>query len=295
MLAGEWPTVDFFDPGMPLTYAASAGAQLLLGRTLLAEAVLTAVMYGVAAACTLLGAYRLSRSWLVAAAATLLAVAIFPRSYAYPKLLVTAVAPLAVWAWASRRTWPHLVVMALVTVVAFLFRHDYAAYVGLAACAALIVAPASGSPAVLKRLALFGGVVALLLVPYAVSLGGVDAFAGSIRTFVDYGRRHSDRTALTFDTLGWTPEWQLFWSFHALPIVALVWALVDWRQGRRDDVPVVIPLCAMAVAANVLLIRDPLSARLADAVVPAVLTGSWLAGRARQVGEGFPGRGGLPR
>lgn len=284
MLAGEWPTVDFFDPGMPLTYAASAGAQLLSGRTLFAEAVLTSVMYGVAAACTFLGAHRLSRSLLVATAATLVSVAICPRAYAYPKLLVTAVAPLAIWVWVARRTWPRLGAMALVVVAAFLFRHDYAAYVGLAALTALVIAPADDRMGVAKRLALFSAIVAALIVPYAISLGGIEAFVASIRTFVEYGRRHSDRTALTFDTLGWTPEWQLFWGFHALPIAALAWVVVDWRRRQQSDAQLVIPLCAMAVAANLLLIRDPLSARLADAVVPAALTGSWLAGRARQVG-----------
>ena len=281
MLAGEWPTVDFFDPGMPLTYAASAGAQLLLGRTLFAEAVLNVVMLGLAAGCTLLAAYRLSGSVTIAAAAALLSVAIFPRAYAYPKLLVTAVAPLAIWAWLAHRTWSRLALMALATVVAFLFRHDYAAYVGLAAVLTLMLAPGGWSE-VVGRVSLFGVFAALLLVPYVLSLGG-DVFAESIRAFIDFGRRHSDRTALTFDTVGWTPEWQLFWGVQALPIAALVWAVADWRSGRGDAAPVVIPLCAMAVAANVLLIRDPLSARLADAAVPAALTGAWLAGRARQV------------
>ena len=79
MLFGEWPTRDFFDPGMPLMYAVSAGAQLLLGRTLFAEAVLDFSMLGLAAACTLVGAHRVSRSLLIAAAVAILSVLIFPR------------------------------------------------------------------------------------------------------------------------------------------------------------------------------------------------------------------------
>jgi hypothetical protein len=40
MLLGDLPTRDFLDPGLPLMYAASAGAQLLFGRKLFAEAML---------------------------------------------------------------------------------------------------------------------------------------------------------------------------------------------------------------------------------------------------------------
>ncbi|MBA3271058.1 MAG: hypothetical protein H0T71_11145, partial [Acidobacteria bacterium] len=49
-LLGDWPLRDFADPGMPLMYAASAGAQWLGGPTLLSEAVLVAAAFGVSAA-----------------------------------------------------------------------------------------------------------------------------------------------------------------------------------------------------------------------------------------------------
>jgi hypothetical protein len=47
MRLGEWPTRDFADPGMPLMYAASAAAQVVFGRSLFAEAMLMAIVYGV--------------------------------------------------------------------------------------------------------------------------------------------------------------------------------------------------------------------------------------------------------
>ena len=50
MRLGEWPTRDFADPGMPLMYAASAAAQIVFGRSLFAEAMLIAIVYGVTSA-----------------------------------------------------------------------------------------------------------------------------------------------------------------------------------------------------------------------------------------------------
>src|SRR5687767_15231368 len=53
MLFGEWPTRDFVDLGAPLTYALSAMPQGLFGQGLLTEAVLTAVLFAIAAVLTL--------------------------------------------------------------------------------------------------------------------------------------------------------------------------------------------------------------------------------------------------
>ena len=85
LLAGEWPTRDFFDPGRPLMYVASAAAQVVFGHTLFAEALLTSLAFGVAAALLLIAAHRLSRSLLVAAIATLLCVALFPARTRIPR------------------------------------------------------------------------------------------------------------------------------------------------------------------------------------------------------------------
>jgi hypothetical protein len=102
-------------------------------------------------------------------------------------------------------------------------------------------------------------------------------------SFVEYGRRHSARTPVAMQALNWGPEAQLFWGFHALPVAAFAIAALDRWRGRASDFALVAPLAAMAIVANILLIRDPLSARLADAVVPTALLAAWLAGRALMV------------
>jgi hypothetical protein len=74
---------------------------------------------------------------------------------------------------------------------------------------------------------------------------------------------------------------QLVYVFHLLPIVALGVALIDWRNSRRGwDTRFIVCAALMGIAVNFGLIRDLLSARLPDAVVPAVVLGAWLGHRA---------------
>ncbi|MEQ1896650.1 MAG: hypothetical protein ABL971_04585 [Vicinamibacterales bacterium] len=281
MLFGEWPTRDFLDPGMPLMYAVSAGAQLLLGRTLLAEAVLNFSMLGLAAACTLVGAHRVSRSLAIAAAVAILSVLIFPRPYAYPRLLLTAVGPLAMWAWTARPTFARMTVLAATVVVAFLFRHDFGAYLGIGALVTLVVAPAKGWPERVRCLATFAGLLLLLITPYALFLGGYGAFANSLLRFFVYGARHVDRNAFYWSQLGLSPEGALLWGCYVMPCAALALLVADRIQRREPrEPPVILPLAALAIACNYFLIGNTLVSRLPDAVVPNLLLFAWLVGRA---------------
>src|SRR5919108_2409698 len=95
MTFGDLPSRDFVDPGMPLMYAASAAAQLATGSPLLGEALLVSIMFGLAASMTMYGAYRVSGALSVAVIATALEVALFPRTYHYPKMVVFAAGMLA--------------------------------------------------------------------------------------------------------------------------------------------------------------------------------------------------------
>ena len=65
---------------------------------LFAEALLTSLAFGAAAALLLIAAHRLSGSLIVAVTATVLTVALFPRPYAYPKVLLYVAGPLVMWA-----------------------------------------------------------------------------------------------------------------------------------------------------------------------------------------------------
>ena len=287
LLAGEWPTRDFFDPGRPLMYAASAAAQVLFGHTLFAEAVLTSVAFGVAAALVLIAAHRLSASLIVAVMATVLCVALFPRPYAYPKVLLYAAGPLVMWAWVARPSLGRMIWMAAFVAVSFLLRHDHGVYLGGAVAATILIAPAAGFRERIARLATFGALVVVLVLPYVIYVETSEGLANFLRAASAYSSREADRTALRLDEIDWGHDARLFYGYYLLPIATLVCAAIDWRRNRRGALAVVVPLAALALVTNVGFLRDPLAVRLPDAAVLPALCGAWLAGRALQASTGW--------
>ena len=163
VLAGDLPVRDFVDPGMPLTYLASAAAQLLLGRGAWAEAVLSFTLLSAGAALTCYLAKRASGSLLVGLIAALIQVVIAPRLYSAPKIVLPLLAVWAFWRYADRPSRKSLIVLAACTAIAFLVRHDHGAYIwaGASVLVALLHWPKGAT-----RVAIYSGCVALLLLPF---------------------------------------------------------------------------------------------------------------------------------
>lgn len=287
MLFGEWPTRDFFDPGLPMAYAASAAAQLLFGRNLFAEAVLTATAIGLAAGLTVVAAKRLSGSLVIGIIVALFEVAIFPRGYAYPAILLYAAAPLLIW-WYQERpaSWARMLALAVLVQIAFLFRHDHGLFIGIAA--ALAAATGSGAPASTREVGTRVAGLALLMfvvaVPYLtyVSLNG-----GLVRYFaqgIAFSAAEAADNHLVLPPFGQAlslaknSEAFLFFLFYLLPVSAvLVWATSRGRD-RWAVFARIAPIIVMALLVDRAFLRDELSTRLANAVVPAVLLCAWLVG-----------------
>ena len=61
-----------------------------------------------------------------------------PRLYAYPKLFCYPLAVWAMWRYLDKPTTARVLVLAAVTAVAFLFRHDHGVYIGTAIAAMLV-------------------------------------------------------------------------------------------------------------------------------------------------------------
>jgi len=282
LLAGEWPTRDFFDPGRPLMYVASAAAQVVFGQPLFAEALLTSLAFGTAAALLLIAAHRLSGSLLVAVIATVLTVALFPRPYAYPKVLLYVAGPLVMWAWLHRPTWPRMIGMAGFVAIAALLRHDHGVYLGGAAVATILFAPAQGHGQRVARLTWFAVLVASFMLPYAIYVETSEGVFAFLRAAWGYSNREADRTQLRWSSLGWGHDSRLVYLSYLLPLAMLTWFGIDWVVSRRGSPAIVIPLAALALVTNVGFLRDPLPVRVADIVVPT-LCGAWLAGRALQI------------
>src|SRR5688572_26959881 len=131
--AGEQPLRDFQD-GMhgawpSLTYELSAAAQRYLGNNLGSEALLTVGGVALGAMVAFVAGTAIA-PWPWALTTALLSALIAPKLYGYPKVLVTAVAALLIVNSVRGPTWLRVAVMGVWTAIAFLFRHDYAAYCG---------------------------------------------------------------------------------------------------------------------------------------------------------------------
>ncbi len=296
MLHGEWPSRDFVDPGTPLVYLLSAAAQLVITPPLLAENWLVSGAFGLAAALTLLVTYRLSGNLWIATGLAIAQVALFPRTYHYPKLLAYAAALLASFAYVDQPTRRRAGLLAGSVVVALLLRHDHGVYLGMAAIATAAIARPGwrgGAQRVVEVMA-WG---AVLSAPYLAYLQVTTGVTAHVAAGVAYSAAEAERTTLGFPTLdvhalatAESIRIALFYAYHALPLLALGSLLLHAQRARarvsRVDVARIVPLAILAVAINVSMLRDPLEARLPDVSVPAFALIAWLVPRAWRAERG---------
>jgi hypothetical protein len=297
MVLGEWPVRDFVDPGWPLMYGVSAAARLLFGRELWVELLVVASALAIGAGFTLAVAARLSGSIALALMVTLLEIGINPRSFGYPKILLYAIAGWAFVAATRHMTHRRAVLLALLTVVAFLFRHDHGLYIGVGSFVAVALGSVrEGAPVVLKRAAIFAAAGLSLLLPWAIfvqyQVGLVDYFEPAL----EFSRAEAEGTVLRslpwIDTSGVPAaahtNWEvwLFYLFYGIPVLSLWLAWSRARGGREPwagESAGVAAIAVLAIVMNLGFIRTPLTARLPDASVPAAILGAWLLGVAFDV------------
>ena len=278
MLMGDWPTRDFLDPGFPLMFGAAALAQLFLGQTLFAEAVLVSVSFALAAVFTALAVRELTGSRVLALLAALLEIAIVPRTYGYPKLLAYSAAVFLLQRYVTRPTTGGLLALAASIVTAFLFRHDHGIYLGIAGALAAWLAGPRGWTDRLRRSSTLVGLVVLLAAPYLVYVqvnGGVWAY---LQTGLEFRAAELRRQELAWPESFDEPlQAMMIYEYWAIPIVA--WLLLFVRRHREDagtTVARLAPILTVALLVNWTFLRSPFHTRLPDAIVPAVVAGSWL-------------------
>jgi hypothetical protein len=183
ILLGEVPVRDFFDPGLPLHYYASAAALTVSGQNLFGEAVLTVTLIALGAALTFYLAARSSRSLLLATVATVVAVAMFPRLYNYPKVFLYPLALGCLWHYATRRTTIALAALAGMTAVAALFRLDHGFYIGATSAVGVVLANRDRIRAIPAVAVRFAAMTAALLLPFVIFIqltAGIPAYAAGI-------------------------------------------------------------------------------------------------------------------
>ena len=129
MLRGQWPVRDFVEPGFPLqTWLAYAGLRSG-GYQLSWEGFIACAFIAISAALTYTLCRRLGVPRWLSLLVVVIAVATFPRLYTYPKAFVY---PAAIWALLCYQHRPDrrsLLLVALATAIAFLFRHDHGVWI----------------------------------------------------------------------------------------------------------------------------------------------------------------------
>ena len=182
ILLGDVPIRDFFDAGFFLQNYLSSAAQLLFGYNLFGEAVLTISFIAFGTMLVFHVSARLSGSRWVAAAATVLTIVAFPRLYSYPKVFLYVAAIGLAWVYAHRGSRLHVSLMAALTALAFLLRHDHGVYIAVMLVCFLGLREWGGAQ-LWRRLGLYAGVTFGLLLPYLIfvqtTTGLVSYAAGS--------------------------------------------------------------------------------------------------------------------
>jgi hypothetical protein len=136
LLAGELPMRDFLDVGGMLSYGIAAGAQLLFGHRLLSEAVVLTVMMAFSTFLVFALVRDLTGSTIAAALSAVLLVVAGLRGYAYPKMVVYAVAAALWWSYVREPTRGKMLLLGAWVAVAFYWRPDHAVYVAIGAALA---------------------------------------------------------------------------------------------------------------------------------------------------------------
>jgi hypothetical protein len=297
LLDGAQPLRDFVDAELrgawpALTYAVSAWAQELGGRTLSSEAYLTVGMLAAAHVVVFLLALDLSRRWWVATLAAALAIATVPKLYNYPKVLTLALGAWALRAVVLKPSTARLGLAALVTAIAVLFRHDLGLYIAPAMAAALVARDLGRWRLAIRNVSIYAAATAICLLPSLVWVQAYDGLPRYLRNAAASVAVERTRTNLRLPPLDVSAPFSLaslevvtYYAFWAVPILALAAvgaSLVPWKGMRlsRDERASAIGLLVMTTLVNASMLRANLAERFGDAAPAVGLLAAWVAGSA---------------
>lgn len=193
---GELPLRDFADAELralwpPLTYETSAAGQLLFGRSLRSEALVTIGLLALGAASMFWVAADVAGIVWPAALVALLGVALSPNLYNYPKIVTYAFAVIAMVAYARRPSVARLLLLAVIVVIGTLFRHDHGVFLGLSSIVVIVL---SERRTWFRQLAVFTAAVLIGLLPGFVFVQRQVGLVEYLRSCLEVSRQEANRT-----------------------------------------------------------------------------------------------------
>src|SRR5688572_13571002 len=290
LLFNDVPGRDFVDPGMPLLYTLSALVQRVWAGPF-GEALLTAGMLAIAAATTLVLVTRVTTLW-VGATAALFQIALVPRLYSYPKILVPAVALFLFHRYATVPSRARLFHMAIWTGAAILLRRDLGLMAALGCATGLVSFFASDLRRATSAVVTYSFGVAATLVPYLVFVEATDGLLNSVRDSVEFAKSdaHQFMAAAAvppftfFDEHGFRWSWTrtdagALLSYVTYFVAALSWGALYFSRPTRDRQA---NWTTMAVGTIFLslysftILRHPVVARVPDMAAVLPILAGWL-------------------
>jgi len=287
VLFGQLPGRDFVDPGMPLMYSLSAIVQWMAPGPF-NEALLTCTLLALAAAATLVVTTDLTGSLLVGIVATACEVALEPRLYSYPKILVPAVALLLMQHYVRRPSRGRIAWLAAWTAVAVLLRHDLGVYVAAGMGAGLITVHATDLRRMVRALTEYAVAVIVIMLPYVVFVQWSEGLFEHLHAAVEFAKGEAHQRFLSppgfpfWTNPGGLASWGqtdaavfLFYAAHLLALVCIV-LLVTSRRSPSEQTPVAAAGAAMLLLYLAVVLRHPIESRMPDIGAMLAIMGGWV-------------------
>lgn len=287
VLFGHVPGRDFVDPGMPLMYSLSAIVQWIAPGPF-SEALLTCMLLGLAAGATLVVAADLTGSLTIGVAATMCEVALEPRLYSYPKILVPAVALLLMQHYVRRPSRGRIVWLAAWTAVAVLLRHDLGVYVAAGVGAGVAVMHATDRRRMARALTEYAVALVVIMLPYVVFVQWSEGLFEHLHAAVEFAKGEAHQRFLSppafpfWSSTGGLDAWNradaavfLFYAAHLLALVCIV-LLITPRATASEQKPVAAAGLAMLLLYLAIVLRHPIDSRLPDVAALFAIIGGWV-------------------
>ena len=288
VLFGEVPGRDFVDPGMPLMYALSALVQWVSPGPF-SEAAVCCALLAVAAAVTFVVTADLTASIAAGIIAALFEVALYPRLYSYPKILVPAVALMLIQQYVRRPGRRGLVLLAIWTGVAVLLRHDLGVYAAAGTGVALALTHWSHRAQAARALGEYAVAVIVVMLPYVFFILWAEGLAEHFHEALEFAKGEAHQRFLApppfpfMSSAGGMSAWSrmdsavlLFYAAHLLAVAAIVMSAIRRRQRAESAAPVVAAGLTMLLLYLLVVLRHPIDSRIQDVGALLAIMGAWV-------------------
>jgi hypothetical protein len=248
--------------------------------------VLTCILLAVAASATCLVATELTGSLAFGVAAALFEIAMGPRLYSYPKILVPAVALLLIQHYLRRPSRIRLVWLAAWTGIAVLLRHDLGVYAAAGIGTALLVTHLPDRRQTLRVLAEYAVALVALMSPYVLFVLWTEGVGEHLHEAIEFAKGEAHQRFVippTFpfwsnaDATSWSRMDSAVFLFYAAHVLAVIGLVLLWRSKRRPTGREAVAAAGFAMLLMYLLVvlRHPIDSRIQDVAALLAINGAW--------------------